>query len=339
FALILQTHTPTPPHAHTLYPLTLALITAALYLRTLTPTVGEADTFEFQVNAIRLGISHGSGYPLYLILAKLFSLLPLPGTAAFRINLSSATFGVAAALMAYAVARALGASRPAAWIAGLSLATSTGLWSRAVEAEVYTLHVALVGLLLFLALRSSGGNWELVIGNWAFGIWDLLFFLLGLSLTNHLTIILLVPAIFIAILANRKSVGVLRFGIWIFLFLLGLSVYLYLPIRWPAVNNGEAMTWELFKHFITGQEAQGALRLDAWLTDFSRYAIVGRKALDQFGWPGAITALVGLAALFRRRPLAALVTLVAWAAYAFFGLSFYVPDPDYSSFLLPAHFV
>ncbi len=66
---------------------------------------------------------------------------------------------------------------------------------------------------------------------------------------------------------------------------------------------------------------------------------MGRKALNQFGWPGAITALIGLTALFRRRPLAALVTLAAWAAYAFFGLSFYVPDPDYSSFLLPAHFV
>ncbi len=322
------------------YPLSLALITAILYLRTLAPTVGEADTFEFQVNAIRLGISHGSGYPLYLILAKLFSLLPIPGTAAWRINLSSAAFGIAAALMVYAVARALNASRPAAWIAGLSLAASIGLWSRAVEAEVYTLHVTLVGLLLFLALRSSEiSNWRLVIGNWDFGIWDLLFFLFGLFLTNHLTTLLLAPALLVALLANRKSFGVLRFGIWIFLFTLGLSVYLYLPLRWPAVNNGEAMTWELFKHFITGQEAQGALRLNAWYTDFSRYAIVGRKALDQFGWPGAITALIGLAALFRRKPIAALITLAAWAAFAFFGLSFYVPDPDYSSFLLPAHFV
>ena len=348
-AIFLPARTPTRPYAHTLYPLTLALVTALLYLRTLAPTVGEADTFEFQVNAIRLGISHGSGYPLYLILAKLFSLLPVPGTAAFRINLSSATFGVAAALMVYALARALNASRPAAWIAGLSLATSIGLWSRAVEAEVYTLHVALVSLLLFLALRSLESNWEVVIGNWAFGIWDFLVFLFGLSLTNHLTTILLAPAIVIALIAYRKShiangprqltPYAIRITQLTAFFLLGLSVYLYLPLRWPAVNNGEAMTWELFKHFITGQEAQGALRLDAWLTDFSRYAIVGRKALEQFGWPGAITALVGLAALFRRRPIAALVTLAAWTTYAFFGLSFYVPDPDYSSFLLPAHFV
>jgi hypothetical protein len=335
-----------------LYPLTLALITAIIYLRTLAPTVGEADTFEFQVNVIRLGISHGSGYPLYILLAKLFSLLPIPGTAAFRINLSSAAFGVAAALMVYAAARTLTASRPAAWIAALSLAASIGLWSRAVEAEVYTLHVALVGSILLVTLRSlETGDWRLEIGGWRLeiGSWDFLFFLFGLSLTNHLTTVLLAPAIGLSLMANRKSLtgklhlsgrfGILRFGIWVLLFLLGLSLYLYLPLRWPAVNNGETMTWEMFRHFITGAEAQGALRLDAWYADFSRYAILGRKVLDQFGWLGIITALVGLIALFRQKPLAAFVTLAAWAAYAFFGLSFYVPDPDYSSFLLPAHFV
>ena len=348
-AIASRLHHQSPDYLTTkiLYPLTLALLIATLYLRTLAPTVGEADTFEFQVNVIRLGISHGSGYPLYLSLAKLFSLLPIPGTPAFRINLSSATFGVAAALMAYAVARNLAASRPAAWIAGLSLAASIGLWSRAVEAEVYTLHVALIGMLLFFSLRASETkDWRLKIGNWDFGIWDFLFFLFGLSLTNHLTTILLAPAIGISLIANRQSLvangkshWLLRFGIWSLLFFLGLSLYLYLPLRWPAVNNGETMTWEMFRGFITGAEAQGALRLNAWYTDFSRYAILGRKALDQFGWVGVITALIGLFALLRRGPRAALITLAAWAAYIFFGLSFYVPDPDYSSFLLPAHFV
>ncbi|MBI3242357.1 MAG: DUF2723 domain-containing protein [Chloroflexi bacterium] len=340
-AIFLTTQLSNYPTLNKLYLFSLTLITSALYLRTLAPAVGEADTFEFQVNAIRLGISHGSGYPLYLLLAKLFSLLPIPGTTAFRINLSSAAFGVAATLMVYAVARALNASRPAAWIAALSLAASIGLWSRAVEAEVYTLHMALIGLLLWLSLRSqeSGVRSQKIL--------RLTAFVFGLSLTNHLTTVLLAPALLIALaphLRPSSREAVFRHSVFllltsIFFFLLGLSLYLYLPLRWPAVNNGEVMTWELFRHFITGQEAQGALRLNAWYADLSRYAILGRKALDQFGWPGAMTALVGLAALFRRQPSAALVTLAAWAAFAFFGLSFYVPDPDYSSLLLPAHFV
>ena len=339
-----------------LYPISLALFTTLLYLKTLAPTVGEADTFEFQVNVVKLGISHGSGYPLYILLAKLFSLLPLGGTVAWRINLSAAFFGVTASLVCYALACALHASRPASWIAALSLAASIGLWSRAVEAEVYTLHVTLVGLLLLLAFRGMGeGEWRLETRDWAFGIWGfgilkfniwhLAFFLFGLSLSNHLTTALLAPALLISLISRisptLRSPHIFLASLisLIILFALGLSVYLYLPVRWPAVNNGEMMTWEMFLRFFTGAEAHGALRLDAWYTDLSRYAVVGRKALDQFGWPGAITALLGLAGLFRNQRAAALVTLTAWAAFAFFGLSFYVPDPDYSSFLLPAHLV
>lgn len=334
-----------------LLPLTLILITATLYLRTLAPTVGEADTFEFQVNVLKLGISHGSGYPLYMLLGKLFSLLPFGGTAAFRLNLSSAFFGVTATLVCYALARTLQAPRPAAWIAALSLAVSIGLWSRAVEAEVYTLHVTLIGALLLCALNIHCFTKKFKLGILEFGIWEFSAFLFGLSLTNHLTTALLTPALALSLLLSTLRVrphlvilpsllpSVLRLLLPAFCFLLGLSLYLYLPIRWPAVNNGEPMTWELFQYFLTGRAAQGALRLDAWYTDLSRYAIVGRKILDQFGWVGVVTALIGFGSLLRQRPAAALITFSAWAAFIFFGLSFYVPDPDYASFLLPAHLV
>ena len=63
-------------------PLGLFVVLLALYIRTLAPTIGAADTFEFQVNVIRLAVSHGSGYPLYILLAKLFSWLPVGGSEA-----------------------------------------------------------------------------------------------------------------------------------------------------------------------------------------------------------------------------------------------------------------
>jgi len=328
-------------YTNILYVLSLISFSSFFYFQTIAPTVGEADTFEMQVNALRLGISHGSGYPLYLLLAKLFSLLPIGGTVAFRINLSSSFFGVLASVIAYLIARQLNASRPASWIAALSFAASIAFWSRAVEAEVYTLHIMLVGLILWIAISSQHSAFS----NKKFYF---LSFLFGLSLTNHLTTIILLPAIFISLipLLPFKHNNILSFvtrsghlSFAIFFFALGLSLYLYLPLRWPAVNNGEVMTWELFQHFITGQEAQGALRLNAWYSDLSRYEIVFRKALDQFGWVGIITALIGLISLLRKNIFAALVTLAAYSGFAFFALSFYVPDPDYSSFLLPSHFV
>ncbi|RLC93667.1 MAG: hypothetical protein DRI77_11675, partial [Chloroflexi bacterium] len=70
-------------------PTLLGLTTLALYLRTLLPSVGQADTFEFQVIVPRLGVAHPTGYPLYVLLGKLFTLLPL-GNVAWRVNLASA---------------------------------------------------------------------------------------------------------------------------------------------------------------------------------------------------------------------------------------------------------
>ncbi|MCJ7548888.1 MAG: DUF2723 domain-containing protein, partial [Anaerolineae bacterium] len=67
-----------------------------VYLPDLSPYVGRADTFEFQVIGPQLGIAHPSGYPLYTLICKLFSWLPF-GSVAWRINLSSAVFAALAA--------------------------------------------------------------------------------------------------------------------------------------------------------------------------------------------------------------------------------------------------
>src|SRR6476620_7305625 len=67
-----------------------AIFAAALvlYLRTLAPSVMPGDYAEFQMAAAVLGVPHPTGYPLYIMLGKLFTLLPF-GDVAFRVNLSS----------------------------------------------------------------------------------------------------------------------------------------------------------------------------------------------------------------------------------------------------------
>ncbi|MFQ5407704.1 MAG: protein O-mannosyl-transferase family [Anaerolineales bacterium] len=342
-------------------PIAVGLCSLWLYLRTLAPTVGAADTFEFQVNVIRLGINHGSGYPLYMLLAKLFSWLPVGGTAAFRINLSSAAFGALGVVSAYGLARTLAASRGAAAVAALALTTSIGLWSRAVEAEVYTLNVALVGAVLYMLLQlqaedastqvlpdapepyplprspddreppstTSSGRRERLL--------PVLFLLLGLSFANHLTTGLLLPAVAAALLLARPRAAARTWALAGVLFLSGLALYLYLPIRWPAVNGGELLTFDQFVGFLTGREAHGAVRPLAFLQDASRYSVVARKVLEQFGIVGAALAGIGIVSLAIRRRRALAIMLLAWLGYIYFGVSFYVPDPDFSSFLLPAH--
>ena len=67
----------------------LFLLSLGLYIRTLAPGVLPGDSAEFQVLAHQLGIAHCPGYPIYLLLAKLFTLLPF-GEIAYRVNLFSA---------------------------------------------------------------------------------------------------------------------------------------------------------------------------------------------------------------------------------------------------------
>ena len=64
-----------------------------VYLFTLSPTVGLEDSGEFIAVVASLGVAHPSGYPLYVVLGKLFTLLIPFGDIAWRVNLFSAFCG------------------------------------------------------------------------------------------------------------------------------------------------------------------------------------------------------------------------------------------------------
>ena len=106
--------------------LTLGLIVFVLYLLTLGDHVGSADTFEWQVVMPQLSIGHPTGYPLFIMLGKLFSLLPL-GSMAWRTNLVSATFATLVVLLVFRLLRSPGVDRRAAALAALALAGSNVL--------------------------------------------------------------------------------------------------------------------------------------------------------------------------------------------------------------------
>ena len=126
----------------------------ALYVHTLAPSVATLfdDSLEFPLVSYRLGIAHPTGYPLYTLLGKLFTLGPWHDVA-WRVNLLSAVAGALAVTFVYLAARQLARRRLAALLGAVALAVSPVFWSQAVVAEVYTLTGAFVALLLWLALR------------------------------------------------------------------------------------------------------------------------------------------------------------------------------------------
>ncbi|RLC88083.1 MAG: hypothetical protein DRJ03_03835 [Chloroflexi bacterium] len=324
-------------------PAILGLATFAIYTRTLLPSLGQADTFEFQVIIPRLGVAHPTGYPLYILLGKLFTLLPL-GNVAWRVNVASAIFAAAAVLVVYAILLHLTSHWLPAFLAALTFAFSATFWSQAIVAEVYALHNLLAAIILWLLLKTSEVSTKPQSS--PARRWQIVFFLIGLSLTNHLTTALLLPAVALGLLWDRPRLQLKDCLIAGGLLLLGLSLYLFIPLRWPALNHGEWMTLRGFVAHITGGQFHAALRLDGW-RDPTRWAIVGRlmrepfqykgKQSDAFSWIGLGLAAVGVTRLALRQRRALALTGATFLAFAFYGLCYHVPD--ISVFLLPAHLV
>lgn len=132
----------------------LYVVTLAFYVQMLAPSVATLfdDSLEFPLVSYELGIAHPTGYPLYVLLGKLFTLGPWRNVA-WSVNLLSAVAGALTIALVYAVARELTRRRLPALLGAVALAVSPVFWSQAIIAEVYTLTSAFVAMLLWLALR------------------------------------------------------------------------------------------------------------------------------------------------------------------------------------------
>src|SRR5215213_7919206 len=169
----------------------LAILFGFLYAGTLAPTVlpyGIPDTLDspmLQAEISVLGIGNPTGYPTYMMLTHLFTYLPI-GDPAHSINLASAVYGVAALLVVYLAGLRLCRRAVAAAAGALAFGLSGAFWGQAVISEVYTLEALLVALVILALLiwRDTRAERYLLLSA----------FLVGLSLTHHLTSVLLVPA-------------------------------------------------------------------------------------------------------------------------------------------------
>jgi len=126
-----------------------------LYARTAYRTVAFWDAGEFIASSWILGIPHQPSTPLYVLLGRLATLVPL-GTVAMRVNwLSALPSALAAGFTVLATARLGGRAGLGPWaralsgaLAGILVTSASSLWTSANEAEVY----ALSGLMVAIAL-------------------------------------------------------------------------------------------------------------------------------------------------------------------------------------------
>lgn len=239
-------------------------VVLAVYLRTLAPTVTFWDAGEFIATSHILGVPHPPGTPLFVLLGRVWSLLPSPLSIAVKLNLLAAVAGALASLFWFLVLedslrqsdRWSDAARYGAASGGALLgAFALTVWQNATETEVYTVAAATVAFLTWLILK-----WRRVLDRpQHLNLLLLILYLTGLSVGNHLMVFLAGLPILIFILAVRPRV-LLSTRLYLLggvLFLLGISVHLYLYIRAgldPAINEADPSTWAALWDVLTRKQ-------------------------------------------------------------------------------------
>ena len=228
-----------------------ALLAWLLYVVTLAPTTAFWDTSEYIATAHIVGIPHPPGNPLFVLVAKVWTLLlaPLGLSVAVRVNLLAATTSAAATGFFYLVAQRVlhgfhpdrAFARVGAAAAALLGATAFTVWNQStVNEKVYTLSVLIIAAVSWLAVlwhdrREDEGSARYLL--WAV-------FLLAIGATNHPMSLLPAPALAVMVLVSGPR-RVLRPGVLgraAALVVLGLSFNFVLPIRAaldPVINEGQ----------------------------------------------------------------------------------------------------
>jgi hypothetical protein len=299
------------------------LVALLLYTLTLAPTVTLVDSGELIVAARGLGVAHPPGFPLWVVLAHLASILPF-GNVAARINFSSAFFAaLACAIVTLVVAELLitasfvGARRrnkaaqqsgkiedstdrffifaPAVG-AGLLMAFSRTLWSYATITEVYTLNALLIVIVFFLVVRwrrriiqtrRDSSAAVATHDTWIYAA----AFVFGLALgVHHVTVGLTLPAIAAVVYRTEglKFFTSRRLPCAALISVGALVlVYSYLPwaaSRSPVMNWGDPRSLQEIWWHITGRQYRVFFSFSP-ATMGPQFIEFCRMALREFGFP------------------------------------------------------
>jgi transmembrane protein TMEM260 (protein O-mannosyltransferase) len=314
------------------------LVLSLVYGRTVQRSTGNdfsVDTTKFDYLGLVLGTAHPPGYPLYTMLNAAFVRIVPWGSVAFRANLLSAVFAVFACLVAVSIFTTLGVRPVLAAGGATALGLIPQLWHFALVAEVYTLSILLVALVLACLLgydRTRRPAWLRA---------GLLIF--ALSFAHATSQVLLIPGLLLYLGVRRPA-------------------WLFRPRELARLLPLGAALALLPYAYLVWRTAAGAPLLDTRVTDFTSFweVISGARYSGQmFGvplheivserlpqlWSDGIRQLgiallvcaIGLLVLIMQRPLAAAVTGLWLMCTTVFALGYAIGD--WETTLLPLWFL
>ncbi len=211
------------------------------YLTTLAVNVIPEDSGELSTASFSLGIPHPPGYPLWLLVSKLFLFIPIK-TIIYRTNLVSAFFSALTVLLLFHLLYRYTKKVIPSIAMSLCFAFSRIMWSQSVIAEVYTLNAFLLILYIFITEKTLD-NFKYI---------KLLSFLSGLLAVSHYSnFLIILPVIFIMWMKYKNRIFNIKIILW---GIFPLTLFLVLLIRAnaePLINWGNPSTFtDLLFHIL-----------------------------------------------------------------------------------------
>ena len=191
------------------------LLSFFVYLKTIAPTTSFWDCGEFITCSYILGIPHPPGAPFFLLLGRIFTMIPFAADIGLRVNMISALSSAITVMFLYLIIVRLikqwrGEPRDgfdtfilvaSGLIGALGYAFTDTFWFNAVEAEVYAISMFFTSSIVWLILvwlekadKPGSERYLLIIA-----------YLVGLAIAVHLLMILALPAIFIVIISSIST--------------------------------------------------------------------------------------------------------------------------------------
>lgn len=250
-----------------------------VYLLTVQQTLSFWDCGEYIACSYILGVPHPPGNPLFVLIGRLFSILPVAADIGFRVNLLSVVSSAFAAMFGYFIVvklvkdwfgeefdtiRRIGAYA-AGLIGALLMAFSYTNWNSAVEAEVYGLSMLAITLIIWLVLtwvekRHESGSSKYLI---------LIAYLGSLSIGVHLAAFLILPMVFLLILLVDKSLR-RNWMFWVtcavlLVPLMSITKFMYISAAWAVISG--------LIYFMSGRNKQLAVPFLMVLAGFTAFTV------------------------------------------------------------------
>lgn len=241
------------------------LLVGLVFLRTVTPGMQQGDGTELATAAYTLGVPHPTGYPLYMLLSKIWIMWtgflirePILQTTIFSAVCIAVACGlVFRMLLDFFVNKWQETPLKYLVVICVSAAISCGLlryhWSNAVVTEVYGFQfLIMIAFFRVIQLAQSGIRKNHII---MAGV------LLAMGIAHHRMSIVLIPPYFYFIYLSLRQKESVNISIRTVLsscaiILLGAALYLYIPMRAvanPPVNWGAVNSVQRFFDHVEGK--------------------------------------------------------------------------------------